>query len=301
MININSIWAKIQRKFLFTFARFLPDRFYLEKLFPLIVGYPLDLDNPQTFNEKLQWLKLYDRNPEYTKMVDKYEVKSIVASLIGSQYVIPLYGVWDDFDDIDFDKLPNQFVLKCTHDSGGFVVCRNKSNFDKITAKKILSKCLSENYYWLKREWAYKNVKPRIIAEKYMPSLGNIDSVEYKLTVINGKVKVITVCSGIPHSDFKLRHNDNFDVQWNRQDWYAYYEPVGGVIGKPSQMDRIVELSEELAKNVPTARIDWYIIDGHIFFGEMTFYTWAGFIEFTPKEWDINMGRWLTLPEVRKK
>ena len=152
-------------------------------------------------------------------MADKYEVKQFVADKIGEEYVIPLYGVWDNFDEINFNKLPDQFILKCTHDSGGFVICEDKKTFDKEKAREKIEKTFGKSYFWQNREWVYKNIKPRIIAEKYMPSLGKQDSVEYKLTVINGIVKVITVCGGIPHAAFELRSNDNFDKEWNRQDW----------------------------------------------------------------------------------
>ena len=146
----------------------LPDSAYLKLVYRQSVGKKLNLKNPQTFNEKLQWLKLYDRRPEYTRMVDKYEAKRYVAERIGEEYIIPTFGVWDRFDDIDFERLPNQFVLKCTHDSGGLVVCRDKSRLDFQVARKKIEKSLKTNYYLHSREWPYKNVKPRIIAEQYM-------------------------------------------------------------------------------------------------------------------------------------
>ncbi len=194
---MSDLFAKIRRFVTEPQARFsylsskgfyknMPDEAYLRKAFKLRMGYELDLDAPKTFCEKLQWLKLYDRRPEYSTMVDKYEVKKYVAERIGEKYVIPLLGVWDRFEDIDFDALPDQFVLKCTHDSGGFVVCRDKSVFDKSDARKRLNKHLQTDYYLHGREWPYKNVKRRIIAEKYIDSLGKPESVEYKLTCFGG-------------------------------------------------------------------------------------------------------------------
>lgn len=156
---------------------------------------------------------------------------------------------------------------------------------------------LKKNFFYEFREWPYKNVKARILAEKYEPSLGNPDSEEYKLTCCDGEVKAITVCGGVPHADFSLRSNDTFTKDWKRQEWYAYYKPKGGDIKKPAQMDEIVRMSEELSKGIPYIRIDWYIIDGHPYFGEFTFFTWAGFLRFCPPEWDKKIGDWIKLPE----
>lgn len=288
---------KLFVRFVLHYPFLFNDKFYLKVLYPhMMRGEKLNIDNPTLFTEKLQWLKLYDRNPSYTKMADKCEVKKYVASIIGDEHVIPLYGVWDSFDKIDFDSLPNEFVLKCTHDSGGYVVCKDKSTFDKNAAKTKLEKTLVKNYFWQNREWVYKNIQPRIIAEKYMPSLGNADSVEYKITCINGKVMVITVCGGIPHAAYELRSNDNYDRDWNRQEWYAFYKPTNKKIERPKQMDDIIEFSERLSKDIPQVRVDWYIIDGVVYFGEMTFYTWSGFIHYTPEKWNKIMGDWLMLP-----
>lgn len=207
--------------------------------------------------------------------------------------------MWNSFDEIDFEKLPDQFVLKCTHDSGGYVICKNKATFDKVAARNKLQPRLSNSLYMVFREWPYKNVKPRILAEKYEPSLGNADSEEYKLTCCDGQVKAITVCGGIPHADFSLRSNDTFSKDWQRQNWYAYYKPKGGDIKKPVQMDEIVEMSESLSHGIPYIRIDWYIIDGKPYFGEFTFYTWGGFLRFTPENWDRTIGDWIKLPQKK--
>ncbi len=208
------------------------DEQYLKILYSLLYGEKLHLDNPVKYSEKMQWLKLYNRKPEYTSMVDKYEVKSLVKERIGAEHVIPCYGVWDSFDEIEFDELPDQFCLKCTHDSGSFVICKDKTSFDKQAAKERLERNRNKNFFYEFREWPYKNVKPRILAEKYEPSLGKTDSVEYKLTCCDGEVKTITVCGGIPHSDYSLRTNDHFNKDWKRQDWYAYYMPVGEAVRK---------------------------------------------------------------------
>lgn len=245
-------------------------------------------------------MKLYYHNPILHQLVDKYEVGRFVEKTIGKEYVIPCLGVWEKVDDINFAELPESFVLKCTHDSGSVVICKEKSNFNIEEAKRKLSKCLSDNYYKGKREWAYKDIKPRLIAEPFIPTLGNPDSVEYKLTVYNGKVRFITVCTGIAHSSLDVRTNDHYTPNWERLPFYVYYKPSGKEILKPSFMDKMVELTELLAKDLPQVRVDWYVNDGKITFGEMTFYTWAGYLKFVPEEWDEKLGSWLVLPKNKQ-
>lgn len=278
-------------------AALWPDKPYLSLRFYSRFGYWIDWNAPQGFNEKCQWMKLYYRRPDYVTMVDKYAVKQYVAEKIGAEHVVDCYGAWEHFDDIDFDKLPEQFVLKVTHDSGGFVVCKDKASFDKAAAKQKMELALKKNYFIYTREWPYKMVPRRIIAERYIDSLGKPESVEYKLTCMDGEVRVITVCGGIAHAAFELRSNDHFDKDWNRQNWYASYKPKGGEIPKPKEMDEIIRLSEILSKGIPQVRVDWYVHQGQIYFGEMTFYTWAGFAEFNPWEWNYKLGSWIKLPE----
>ena len=277
----------------------MSDEAYLRKAYRVRMGKELNLDNPQTFCEKLQWLKLYDHNPRYTMLADKYEVKKIVADAVGEQYVLPAFGVWDSFDEIDFDTLPDQFILKCTHNSGGFMVCRDKNTFDKEEAKKLFDKLLKTSYFLAGREWVYKDIKPRIIAEPYIDTLGEIDSIEYKLTCFDGVAKNITICTGIAHSAYENRTNDNFDRELNHLPWYAYYKNAAVTPEIPPQMDEIIEIAEKLSKDIPQVRVDFYVIDGQVYFGEMTFYTWSGFIEFTPPEWDDIMGSYIDLEKVK--
>ena len=194
MINVNSVSNKIKRRIVLFFARFYSDRKFLEALFPLRVGYKLNLDNPQTYNEKLQWLKLYNRKPEYSLMVDKYEVKQYVARIIGEEYIIPTLAVYDKAEDIDFDALPNQFVLKCTHDSGGIVICEDITKLDKKKAISKLHKGLCTNYYYKNREWPYKNVKPRIIAEKYMTEVSG-ELKDYKFFCYDGEPEAMFIAT----------------------------------------------------------------------------------------------------------
>lgn len=276
-------------------ARLWPAELYLKCYYYLHLHEWPNLKHPQNFTEKLNWLKLHDRRPLYTKLADKCEVKKYVAEKIGSDKIIPLLGVWDHFDEIDFDQLPDQFVLKCTHDSGGFRICKDKSNFDQEEARQFFNKKLHKNYYWNKREWVYKDIKPRIIAEPYIDSLGKPESFEYKLTCMNGVCKVFTICTGIAHSDFELRTNDHYDRDFNHLPWYAYYKNSKKPVQIPPQAKEIIEYAEKLSEGIPQVRVDFYVINDKVYFGEMTFYTWAGIIEFTPPEWNDIMGSWLDL------
>lgn len=277
----------------------MSDKFYLKVLFRMKMdGQDLNLDNPQSFCEKVNWLKLYDRNPLYHKLVDKYEVKQWVAEKIGEEHVVKNYGVYNSVDEIDYDKLPNRFVLKCTHDSGSYVVCADKATFDKERARAILQKGLeSGDFSDMQREWAYRGVQPRIIAEEYIDTLGKPESIEYKITCFNGKVRMFTICSGIPHSDFDKRFNDHFDREGNRLPFYVYYKAAGLELPEKKIYDELIQISEKLSEGIPQVRVDLYVHEGKVMFGEMTFYTWGGMMPFTPKEWDYKLGAMLELPK----
>ena len=272
-------------------TRWMSDEQFLKKEYFLQMGKPLNLNDPKTFNEKLQWLKIHNRKPEYTTMVDKYAVKQYVADRIGEQYIIPTLGVWEHFDDIDFDNLPKQFVLKCTHDSGGIVICRDKSKLDKKTAKKKLEYYLKRKYYYIHREWPYKNVKPRIIAEKYMTNGDGEDLNDYKLMCFNGKVKTTFVCSDRFSKDgLKVTF---YDTDWRRMPFERHYPTSKTEIDKPQTYEEMVILAEKLAFGIPFVRVDFYEINGNIYFGELTFFPGSGYEEFTPEEWDKTLGNWI--------
>lgn len=275
------------------------DRQYLKWKFRFSMGYPIDFDNPQTFYEKLQWLKLYNRKPEYSVLVDKYEVKKYVSNVIGDEYVIPTLGVWDKVEDIDWEKLPNQFVLKCTHDSGGIVICRDKSSFDKNKAIQRLSRSLKINYYWQNREWPYKNVQHRIIAEDLLDEGNGLSPKDYKVLTFNGKAKLIEVITG-RFTDHLAQ--DIYDINWNKtnitQGSFGKVSDI--VIERPQVFDEMIRLSEKLAKGIPHVRIDWYIVKGRLYFGEITFFDGSGFDPWDRYEDDLLMGSWITLPEIAK-
>lgn len=270
----------------------MSDEEYIMRRFKALMGYEFDMDNPKTFNEKLQWLKLHDRNPLYTTLVDKYEVKKYVADIIGEEYIIQTLGVWERFEDIDFDTLPNQFVLKCTHDSGSCVIVKDKGNINKKAIKKKLNHALKENFYYTGREWPYKNVKPRIIAEKYMTDNGNELS-DYKFMCFNGKVCCSFVCSERQsESGLKVTF---YDEKWDVMPFERHYPKSNQPTAKPKNYEKMVELSEKLANNIPFVRVDFYDIMGQIYFGELTFYPGNGCEEFRPFEWDKLLGEWIEL------
>lgn len=260
------------------------------------MGKKLNLKNPQTFNEKLQWLKLYNRNPEYTKMVDKYEVKKYVADKIGEEYIIPTLGVWNKFEEIDFDTLPQQFVLKTTHDSGGVVICRDKSSFDYEAAKKKLNTSLKNNFYYMGREWPYKNVKPRIIAEKYMEDSATKELRDYKLFAFDGVVKALFIASDRqnPNEDTKF---DFFDSNLKHLDFTNGHPNATVTPAMPESFEEMKKLAEKLSEKIPHLRCDFYEINGKVYFGELAFFHWSGFTPFNPDEWDKTFGDWLKLPE----
>jgi hypothetical protein len=275
------------------FFHWIPDALWLKIVFRIKMGYKLDLKNPKTFNEKLQWLKLHDRNPLYTKLVDKYEVRKYIAETIGEQYLIPLLGVWENFDDIDFDKLPDQFVLKCTHDSGGLIICRDKSKLDIKAAKKRIYSCLKRNYYWGCRELPYKNIKPRIVAEKYMVDESGTELKDYKIFCFDGKPKALFVATdrGIHQTKF-----DFFDTHFNHLPFMQHYpNNLEREIIKPKGLEKMLVLAEKLTKDFKHCRADFYDINGHVYFGELTFTHFSGFEPFEPQEWDNKFGDWINL------
>lgn len=273
----------------------MSDETYLKLRYNCIMGKKLNLDNPVTYNEKLQWLKLYDRKPEYTKMVDKYEAKKYVANIIGEEYIIPTLGVWDNVNDIDFDTLPNQFVLKCTHDSGGLVICKDKAELDIENAKNTLNHFLNRNFYSVHREWPYKDVKPRIIAEKYMEDESKTDLKDYKFFCFNGEPKLLYISEGLSdHSTAKISFADmDYNIaEFKRNDFKPFYE----LPKKPVNFEKMKELAKVLSKDRAFIRVDFYEIHKKIFFGELTFFPCSGYLPFDPKEYDKVLGDWITLP-----
>ncbi len=280
-------------------AFIFPDKLYLELMFRLKMGYPLDLRNPQTFNEKLQWLKLYNRRPEYTQMVDKYAVKEYVAQIIGKEYIIPTTGVWDKFGQIDFSALPERFVLKTTHGGGGggVAICNDKEHFNTAEAKRKLGKSLSVDIYRNLREWPYKNVKRRIIAEEYMQD-GSGELKDYKFFCFNGRVEF-----------FKIDFDRFVDHHANYYDRNGKLLPFGEAdlppvpdkkLEIPHNIQEMIVLAEKLSAGIPFLRVDLYNIDGKIYFGELTFFPASGFGRISPEQYDRIIGKSLELCQPKQ-
>lgn len=272
----------------------LSDERYIKMRYEVIVGKKLNLENPKTFNEKLQWLILNDRKDIYTTIVDKYEVKKYVSDIIGKEYIIPTLGVYNSFDEIDFDSLPNQFVLKCTHDSGGVTICKSKEELNKKELKREINKHLKNNYYYIGREWPYKNVKPRIIAEEYMVDESETELKDYKIFCFNGQAKYIQV----DFSRFTGHKRNIYDMNWNLTEMQCGYpSDPNRKIEKPLKLELMISLANKLAKGKKFIRVDFYSILDKVFFGEMTFYPGAGLKEFKPDSWNKKLGDLINIYE----
>ena len=271
------------------FFKNMNDKEYLSWLYRARMGKFPDLNHPKSFNEKLQWLKLNDRKPEYTEMVDKYLAKKNVEKHIGEKYIIPTLGVWDDFDQIEFEKLPNQFVLKTTHDSGGVVICKDKAKFDKVAAKKKLEKSLKRNYYWAEREWPYKNVKPQIIAEKFMVDRSGNGLIDYKFYCFNGIPEFLYISNGM--DNHKTARLSFLTMNWEKASFgrsdYLEFETIPS---RPKKFDEMVQIAKSLSEGHPFLRVDLYEISGQVYFSELTFSPCGGFMPFVPEEQDEKLG-----------
>lgn len=273
----------------------ISDRAFILALWQVIMKKPLDLSCPVTYNEKLQWLKLYYRNPLLGRLVDKEEVKSYVRERIGDEAVIPTIGLWESPEEIDFESLPDQFVLKCTHDSGGTCICRDRDKLDEEKVKAFLGEHLKKNFYYLGREWPYRDVKPRIIAEPYLEDEDTKELRDYKFFCFDGKARIMFVASDRfladePYFDF-------FDTSFRHLDIVNGHPNADFPIKKPASFEQMLQAAEKLSEGLPHARVDFYEVNGKMYFGEMTFYHFSGFVPFNPPEWDVTMGEWLTLPE----
>lgn len=269
----------------------LSEKKFVEMHSSYCLGYKVNLDNPQTFNEKLNWMKVYGRDPKYTIMADKYAAKKYVADIIGEQYVVPCLGVYKSFDEIDFSLLPNQFVLKPTHQSG-VVVCKDKSSLDIEAARKKLESDLKRNYYTIHREWVYKDIPPRIIADTYLDDHTGTELRDYKFWCFNGEPKVIyltnkgaNVYENFYDMDFNPLHIDH---------GFARHQPE---FACPNNFALMKELATKLSEGIPFVRIDFFDVDDKVYFGECTFYDWGGCHPFASYEEDLRIGEWLILPQ----
>lgn len=274
------------------------DERFVKMMFYRDMGYNLNLDNPVTFNEKLQWLKVYNHRPEYTAMVDKAAAKEYVASVIGPEYIIPTLGVWDTFEEIDFSTLPEKFVLKTTHDSQSVVICTDKSKFDVEAARERLTASLGRSYYLKYREWPYKNIKPRILAEEYMVDESGTELKDYKFSCYDGDAKDVMLCYDRASGDTKFYF---FDRAWNllRYNRRGKQAPEGFTVPKPKNMDLMFDIASRLSEGIPYLRVDLYNVDGHIYFGELTFFPRSGCDNNLLRETDLLFGSRIQLPKSR--
>ena len=290
---------------LYRFGGWIPDETYLRIIYWLNLKEPLNLDNPKKYTEKLQWLKLNYRHHQLTSLVDKLEVKKIVANIIGEEYVIPTLGSWSSVEEIEWDKLPNQFVLKTNHDSGNFgvVICKDKKTFDKKKAMRRLNQSLRRNSYLLGREWPYKNVKRRIFAEKYIENTSMGDLIDYKFYCFNGAAKFLCICSGRTNSKNAV-DCDFYDMEFTHIDMtQPPHENSICHIDKPRYFEKMKLLLAKLSSIIvdgniiPHVRIDLYETNEKIYFGEYTFFDSGGLAPFTPERWNYIYGELIKLDD----
>lgn len=287
-------WKKgFWNRFLKYSCPFLSDERYLKIKFKHFVGYPLNFEKPITYNEKLQWLKLYGTRPEYTELVDKAKVKEYVAKIIGKDYIIPTYGIWDSVDSINWDDLPPKFVIKCTGDSGGVVICKDINTFNKKEAIKILKKAGKKSYYKYNKEYPYKNVHNRFIAEQYMEDESGFELKDYKFFCFNGEPHFLFVASGRQQNDTRF---DFFDINYNHLPIINGHPNADICPSKPKCFDKMLDIARSLSKGIPHVRVDLYNVNGDIYFGELTFFHWSGMVPFEPLEWDYSFGKMIKLP-----
>lgn len=270
---------------------FIPDKLYLKILYRLELGLKLNLKNPKGYNEKLQWIKLFDRKEEYKTYVDKYEVRKYVESKIGKKYLIPLIGKYNSVEEIDWDELPNKFVLKCTHGSGSNIICFDKHNLNLQISKKLLNKWMKKNWYYFGREWPYKNLRPRIICEQFMGRDNSVPE-DYKIMCFDGEPKLIQVHRG-RYGEYT---QDFYDLNWNRMPFNNVgYQNSKIEYDKPEKLDEMIEIAKKLSEGLREIRIDLYCVDNEIYFGEMTFFDASGLALFEPYEYEEIIGSWIKI------
>lgn len=282
--------------FVFGIGRLIPDRLWIELKYFLRFKKRCNLKSPKTFNEKLQWLKLYDQRNEHTVMVDKYAMKEYVTQKVGPGHVIPVLGVWDRIEDINFDLLPERFVLKTTHDCGGLVICKDKKALDIDAARKKLAKALKTDYFIRYREWPYKNVKPRILAEEYLEDESGVELKDYKVFNFNG----VPFCVQVDFDRFVEHKKNIYSTDWEYMK-LAYNYPTfpDHQIPKPDTLKKMLDIATILSENESFVRTDFYTVNGKVYVGEITFFPVSGYGKFTPEEYDLQFGDRLHLPKEK--
>jgi len=274
----------------------LPDSWYVRCQYRYRTGKKLDLKDPRTFNEKMQWQKLNDKNPEYTKMVDKDGVRSFVSGKIGEKYLIPLVGIFDRFDDMDLTAFPKEFVIKCTHDSGSVVIVKDKDSMDVAAVRKKIRKAQRRNYFWIGREWAYKNIKPRIIVEEYLKDESGAEPRDYKIFCFGGVPKLVQV-----DLDRFTNHRRNiYSPEWEYLGFTSMYPMDPDThVPRPEKLDEMLSIAKVLSEGITQVRVDLYVIGPKVYFGELTLYHGSGMEEYRPPEWDGILGGWVDLDVLK--
>ncbi len=293
-------WISEKYKMYFTiegkYTCILPDRMYLKKVYKARIGKKLNLKNPKTFMEKMNWLKLYDRNPLYTIMADKYKAREYIAEKVGEDYLVPLLGVWDSPDEIDFDSLPDQFVLKCNHDNG-VIICKDKIQLDIDKVKKELAARLKRDYYKKLREWPYKNIPRKIICEKFIQNEKGKQLLDFNVFCFNGVPKFIKIGT---KSDVGTLRKDFYDLEWTYLD-LSTGEKAGNIFEKPEFFEEMIEVAKILSREIPHLRVDFLVNEGDLYSGELTFYSAGGFMKMHPEKWNDILGSWIELPKKRRR
>lgn len=292
---IKKPWKIISSRRIPFLSDILSDDVYLKCFYRSMCNRKLDLDSPRNFNEKLQWLKIHDRHDVYMDMVDKYEAKKFVAARIGDEHIIKTYGVWDSFEAVNFDLLPDSFVLKCTHDSAGYVICRSKAEFDLESARKKINRCLKRNFYYVGREWPYKGLKPRVLAEEYMEDHTLHELRDYKIFTFNGVPQIMHLVSNRQNSKEET-YGDFFDMDFRHLDLTMGHPNAPKCPEKPVNFEKMKEFAAILAEGTIHLRVDFYEVDGHLYFGELTFYQDSGFADIQPERWNKILGDWINIP-----
>jgi len=273
--------------------RVVPASFFASLEYRLEMGKKLNLKNPHTLSEKVQWLKLNDRNPIYVRLMDKYEVRQYIKSEVGEQYLVPLIGLYDTVDEIPFEALPNQYVIKCTHDSGS-VIFKNAANLISTQdIKTHLAKALQTNYYYQHREWGYKDIRPRVICEHLIHTRDGNQPRDYKYFCFDGEPRFLVVVT-----DRATGAMMNFyDLEWNVLPVTQHYPPINYVLDRPGKFSAMIDIARKLAQGFRHMRVDMYLdAEENIFVGELTFYHFAGIVKFEPEEYDEYFGRFFHLP-----
>lgn len=276
------------------YLKWVPDKIYLSVIYRILLNEKMNIKNPLSYTQKLQWLKVYDKKERYHILVDKYKVRKYVSDKIGEEYLIPLINVYENVEEIKWDELPREFVLKATHTSGDVIICKNKLDLDKEKCIKEMQGWLKRDYYSFFREWPYKNLTPRIVCEEFISEIGDVP-VDYKIMCFSGKPKIIQV----HHGRFSNHTIEYYDICWNKIDIYSEgYSIATNVTRRPQQLNKMLEIAQKLSTGLPQSRIDLYLVNNKIFFSEITFFDGAGFDKFYPEEYNDYLGSLINLEEI---